>query len=84
MPIGRGPLGGSATLWPVARRLLIGATAADPANAVVIWNAIRRWFVEHGLPVEYALYSTYDAMGRALLSGQLDIAWLERSLETSS
>lgn len=59
----------------MAHRLLIGATAADPANAVVIWNAVRRWFVEYGLPIEYALYSTYDAMGEALLSGQLDIAW---------
>ncbi len=59
----------------MARRLLIGATAADPANAVVIWNAVRRWFVERGLPVEYALYSTYDAMGEALLAGHLDIAW---------
>ena len=55
--------------------LLIGATAADPANAVPIWNAVRRWFVEHDVAVEYALYSTYDAMGHALLSGELDIAW---------
>jgi ABC-type phosphate/phosphonate transport system substrate-binding protein len=59
----------------VTRGLLVGATAADPANAVVIWNAIRRWFVEHGTPFEYALYSTYDAMGEALLSGGIDIAW---------
>jgi len=27
------------------------------------------------MPIEYALYSTYDAMGEALLSGELDIAW---------
>lgn len=57
------------------QRLLVGATAADPANAVEIWNAIRRWFVEHDLALEYALYSTYDAMGEALLAGHLDIAW---------
>ena len=57
------------------RSLLIGATAADPANVVAIWNAVRRWFVERGVPVEYALYSTYDAMGEALLAGHLDIAW---------
>lgn len=53
----------------------MGATAADPANAVPIWNAIRRWFVEHDVAFEYALYSTYDAMGPALLSGEIDIAW---------
>jgi ABC-type phosphate/phosphonate transport system substrate-binding protein len=55
--------------------IVVGATAADPANAVSIWNAVRRWFVEHGFPIEYALYSTYDAMGQALLSGAIDIAW---------
>lgn len=57
------------------RSLLIGATAADPANVVVIWNAIRRWFNEHGLPMDYALYSTYDALCAALLDGAVDIAW---------
>ncbi len=57
------------------RPLLIGATAADPRNVVVIWNAMRRWLTEHGMPVEYALFSTYDAMGRALLDGMIDVAW---------
>lgn len=58
-----------------SRPLLIGATAADPVNVVVIWNAIRRWFNEHGMAVEYALYSTYDALDRALLAGAVDVAW---------
>lgn len=57
------------------RTLLIGATAADPANVVVIWNAIRRWFNEHGMAVDYALYSTYDALDRALIDGAVDVAW---------
>ncbi len=57
------------------RPLLIGATTADPRNVVVIWNAVRRWLTEHGMPVEYALFSTYDAMGRALLDGMIDVAW---------
>lgn len=55
--------------------LLIGATAADPANAVAIWNAIRRWFGDHGMDVEYALFSTYDALCAAMLDGTVDIAW---------
>ena len=55
--------------------LLIGATTADPANVVVIWNAIRRWFNAHGIPCDYALFSTYDALCRALLDGTVDIAW---------
>ena len=59
----------------MTKPLLVGATAADPSNVVLIWNAIRRWFVENGVPIEYALYSTYEAMGEALLAGELDIAW---------
>ena len=57
------------------RSLLIGATAADPRSSVPIWNAIRKYLTEAGLPVEYALYSTYDAMCAGLLDGQVDIAW---------
>src|SRR5262245_49103982 len=61
---------------PLAERpLLVGATAADPRNVVVIWNAMRRWFAEHGMPFEYALFSTYDALCRALLDGAVDVAW---------
>lgn len=55
--------------------LVLGATAADPKRAVLIWNAIRKYFVEAGFPVEYALFSTYDAMSSALLAGHIDIAW---------
>jgi phosphonate transport system substrate-binding protein len=55
--------------------LLIGATAADPKRVVFIWNAIRKYFNEAGLPVEYALYSTYDALCDHLLRGIVDIAW---------
>ena len=36
---------------------------------------MRRWFNEHGLPIEYALFSTYDGLCRALLDGAVDIAW---------
>ena len=57
------------------RPLLVGATASDPANSVAIWNAIRSWFVEHGLPFEYALFATYDGLCGALLRGEVDIAW---------
>ena len=57
------------------RPLLVGATAADPRNVVVIWNAMRRWFTDHGMAFEYALFSTYDAMCRALLDGTIDVAW---------
>jgi phosphonate transport system substrate-binding protein len=57
------------------RALLVGATAADPRNVVVIWNAMRRWFTDRGMPFEYALFSTYDALCGALLDGLVDVAW---------
>ena len=60
---------------PAERPLTLGATAADPANAVTIWNAIRRWFTAKGLAIEYALYSSYDALCGAMLRGEVDIAW---------
>jgi ABC-type phosphate/phosphonate transport system substrate-binding protein len=57
------------------RPLMVGATAADPRNAITFWNAMRGWFGEHDLPIDYALFSTYDALCRALLDGAVDIAW---------
>lgn len=62
-------------MTPTDRPLLVGATAADPANVVTIWNAMRRWFEDHGMPFEYGLFSTYDALCRALLDGLVDVAW---------
>jgi ABC-type phosphate/phosphonate transport system substrate-binding protein len=57
------------------RTILVAATAADPRNAITFWNAMRRWFTEHGLPIEYALFSTYDGLCGALLDGAVDIGW---------
>jgi len=57
------------------RPLLVGATSADPRNVVVIWDAMRRWFNDRGMPFEYALFSTYDSLCRALLDGLVDVAW---------
>jgi ABC-type phosphate/phosphonate transport system substrate-binding protein len=55
--------------------LLVGATAANPGTAVTIWNAIRQWLSANDLQMEYALYSSYNALCRALLRGEVDIAW---------
>lgn len=57
------------------RPLLIGATAADPKRAIPIWNAIRKYFSDAGMPVDYALYSTYNPLCRHLLAGLVDVAW---------
>jgi ABC-type phosphate/phosphonate transport system substrate-binding protein len=54
--------------------LRIGAVAYAP-SAVTIFEGIRRYCGRNGLPVEYVLYSNYDALVEALHEGQVDVAW---------
>ncbi len=52
----------------------IGAVAYAPAS-VTIFEGIRRYCGKNGLPVDYVLYSNYDALVEALHKGQVDVAW---------
>jgi ABC-type phosphate/phosphonate transport system substrate-binding protein len=54
--------------------LLMGAVAYDP-KVVSIWDGFRRWFVDHGLPFDYVLYSHYERQVEDLVAGRLDAAW---------
>lgn len=54
--------------------LLIGAVAYA-AKAVPIWEQMRDYFREAGLPIDYILFSNYDRQVKALLDRQIDIAW---------
>jgi ABC-type phosphate/phosphonate transport system substrate-binding protein len=54
--------------------LLMGAVAYDP-KVVSIWDGFRRWFVNHGLPFDYLLYSHYERQVEDLVAGRLDAAW---------
>jgi len=54
--------------------LLIGAVAYDP-RVVPIWEGMREYYREAGLPIDYVLYSNYDRQVEALLAGQIDMAW---------
>jgi phosphonate transport system substrate-binding protein len=56
------------------RPVLIGAVAYDQ-RVVPIWEGMRDYFREEGLPIDYILYSNYDRQVEALLAGQIDIAW---------
>lgn len=57
-----------------AKVIRIGAVAYSPA-AVTIFEDIRRYFDRNGQPVDYVLFSNYDALTDALLKKQVDIAW---------
>ena len=56
---------------PVIR---LGAVAYSP-DAVTVFEGLRRYLGRHGLPVDYVLYSNYDALVEALHQGQVDVAW---------
>ena len=52
----------------------IGAVASSP-DAVTVFEGIRRYLGANGLPADYVLYSSYDALVEALDAGRVDIAW---------
>src|ERR1700730_11930838 len=54
--------------------VVIGAVAYDP-RVVPIWEGMRDYFREAGVPIDYVLYSSYDSQVRGLLARHIDIAW---------
>jgi ABC-type phosphate/phosphonate transport system substrate-binding protein len=56
------------------RPILVGAQVSEP-KGVTIWSSVRRHFLSHDVPLDFALFSTYDAMDHALMDGAIDIAW---------
>src|SRR6266700_2433641 len=56
------------------RSIRVGAVAYDP-KVVTIWEGMRDYFREAGVPTDYVLFSNYEAQVAALLAGQIDIAW---------
>jgi ABC-type phosphate/phosphonate transport system substrate-binding protein len=59
----------------IIRRLLrVGAVAYDP-KVVTIWEGFKPYFEKRGAPIDYVLYSNYDAQVEANLSGEIEVAW---------
>jgi phosphonate transport system substrate-binding protein len=56
------------------RPLRLGAVAYDP-KVVPIWDGIRDYINDAGVPMDYVLFSNYEAQVDALLEGFVDIAW---------
>lgn len=54
--------------------LLLGAVAYD-AKVVTIWEGIRAYFADQGVPLDFALFSNYERQLEELLAGHVDIAW---------
>jgi len=66
------PTGGDKANLP--RVVRIGAVAYAP-SAVTVFKNLRRYFAKTDLPIDYVLYSNYDALVDALKKGHVDIAW---------
>ena len=56
------------------RVLRVGTVAYDP-KVVTIWEGFKPYFEKHGAPIDYVLYSSYDAQVAANLAGEVDVAW---------
>ena len=56
------------------RAVRVGAVAYDP-KVVTIWEGVRDYFREAGVPTDYVLYSNYEAQVDALFDRQIDLAW---------
>jgi phosphonate transport system substrate-binding protein len=54
--------------------ILLGAVAYD-SKVVTIWEGIREHFQSEGVPLEFALFSSYEQQVTSLLDGHLDVAW---------
>lgn len=56
------------------RPLRVGAVAYDP-KVVTIWEGFKTYFEQRDAPLDYVLYSNYDAQVEANLAGEIDVAW---------
>lgn len=54
--------------------ILLGAVAYDP-KVVTIWEGIRQYFQDEGVPMDFVLFSNYERQVELLLRGHIDIAW---------
>jgi ABC-type phosphate/phosphonate transport system substrate-binding protein len=58
----------------MSRPILVGAVVYDPKVAT-IWEIIKEFFHDEGLPIDYVFYSNYELQATALLAGHIDISW---------
>ena len=54
--------------------LRVGAVAYDP-KVLPIWDGFREYFRQAGVPMDYVLFSNYEALVEALLQRTVHVAW---------
>jgi ABC-type phosphate/phosphonate transport system substrate-binding protein len=58
----------------MAKPVTVGAVVYAP-QVVTIWDIIKDFFEANGCPMDYVFYSNYETQVRALLDGDIDVAW---------
>jgi ABC-type phosphate/phosphonate transport system substrate-binding protein len=58
----------------MAKPVLVGAVVYDP-KVVTIWEIIKEFFEDQGVPMDFVFYSNYELQVTALLEGSIDVAW---------
>jgi phosphonate transport system substrate-binding protein len=54
--------------------IFLGAVAYHP-KVVTIWEGMRDYFRDAGVPLDFALFSNYERQVETLLRGHIDVAW---------
>jgi phosphonate transport system substrate-binding protein len=54
--------------------ILLGAVAYDP-KVLAFWEGMREYFRAQGVPLEFALFSSYERQVESLLGGHIDVAY---------
>ncbi len=56
------------------KAIMVGAVAHAP-KVVEIWEGIKEFCKSENCPIDFVLFSNYDAQNKALMDGFIDIAW---------
>ena len=54
--------------------IILGAVIYDP-KVSVIWDIIREYFEEHGVPMDVVYFTNYAMQVDSLLKGHIEVAW---------
>lgn len=57
-----------------SKTFILGAVAYDP-KVVAIWEGFKAYFIRHGLPFDFVLYSNYELQVESHLAGHFHVAW---------
>jgi ABC-type phosphate/phosphonate transport system substrate-binding protein len=58
----------------MAKPIILGAVLYDP-KVSVIWDIIREYFEDSGVPMDVVFFTNYEMQVESLLGGHVDIGW---------